>query len=342
MRISKDIAKRYILHLIKEDDGHSVQKAVDTLSIARSSVYNYRKELLDDGLIKKNDDGKYVLVTSNHIYRYENKNLSEDKIFKNDIFPLIYDLPENVIEAWRHCFTEMMNNAIEHSESPHIIVSVQRDALDTAIDIYDDGVGIFQKIHDYMLSEKGEELSLEECMGLLFAGKFTTAKDAHSGEGIFFTSHIMDDFFILSDDLVFTRDNFNERYAAYKSNYLKTYVYMQLSNTSQKTVKDVFDRFTDPDEGFYKTGIPIAHMFAGGSPVSRSEARRLGIMIGKFKEVTLDFAGVKRVGQAFVHELFVVWQRRRPQTQLHVIGANNEVDRMIRRVLTDAENESDE
>lgn len=41
--------------------------------------------------------------------------------------------------------------------------------------------------------------------------------------------------------------------------------------------------------------------------VSRSEARRLMHGLKKFKKVTLDFRGVKGVGQGFADEVFRVW-----------------------------------
>ncbi len=170
----------------------------------------------------------------------------------------------------------------------------------------------------------------------LFAGKFTTAREYHSGEGIFFTSHLMDDFFIVSDELLFTRNNFSDAYTNMASCEKGTLVYMQLFNKSQKTVKEVFDRYTNPEEGFTHTSVPIAHMFTGGSPVSRSEARRLGGMLLRFKKATLDFTGVKGIGQAFTHELFVVWQKRNPEIELNCIGMAEDVERMIRRVLVDA------
>ena len=75
------------------------------------------------------------------------------------------------------------------------------------------------------------------------------------------------------------------------------------SDGSKKTTKEVFDRFSNVDDGFIKTQIPIAHIFPYGSPVSRSEGRRLGELILKFKEVDLDFTGVEEVGQAFCHEM---------------------------------------
>lgn len=93
-----------------------------------------------------------------------------------------------------------------------------------------------------------------------------------------------------------------------------------------------FDRFSNVDDGFVKTQIPIAHFFVNGNPVSRSEARRLGELIVKFKEINLDFAGVDEVGQAFCHELFIVWQNRNPDSVLNILNACDDVERMIKRV----------
>jgi hypothetical protein len=86
------------------------------------------------------------------------------------------------------------------------------------------------------------------------------------------------------------------------------------------------------EEGFIRTHVPISHMFAYGNPISRSEARRLGQMIDPFKEITLDFSGVEEVGQAFCHELFVVWQRDHADVTLTVENAAEDVSFMIRRV----------
>ena len=95
----------------------------------------------------------------------------------------------------------------------------------------------------------------------------------------------------------------------------------------------VFNRFSNVEDGFIKTQIPIAHIFLGTGPVSHSEARRLGKSIVKFKEVELDLVNVEEVGQAFVHELFIVWKRNNPDVKLNALNACDDVDFMIRRVL---------
>jgi hypothetical protein len=52
----------------------------------------------------------------------------------------------------------------------------------------------------------------------------------------------------------------------------------------------------------------------------------------EFKEIELDFDGVKTIGQAFAHELFVVYQRSHPDVQLIPYNTSLEVQKMIYHV----------
>lgn len=334
MPANKEQIIRYMLRLIAEGDKKPVPKTLETFSgeVSQSTVYNYLSELVEKNVIVKKGSS-YELVTESHKFLYSNNgNLGEDRVFSRDIEPLLCGLPKNVLSAWRYAFTEMMNNAIEHSEATQIVVRVIIDEFKTQINILDNGMGIFKNIQRYMLEEKGEELTLKESAAFLFAGKFTTAKSLHSGEGIFFTSHLMDSFMIFSDKVIFSRDNFSDNGAELDHEKSGTLVIMSLDNHSKKTTREVFDRFSNVYDGFVKTQIPISHVFSGAGPVSRSEARRLGELISKFKEVNLDFADVEEVGQAFCHELFIVWQGRNPDVLLNVMNASDDVDFMIRRV----------
>ncbi len=328
--INKEQVKQYILSHI--NDKELVPKTIDTFKVSKSSVYNYIKELADKGIIEKNKNGAFETVKSFYKYEYSNVNLSEDKIFDRDIAQHVNMHEKNVISIWRYAFTEMMNNAIEHSRAKKIFVGVTVDSVSTSIAIYDDGIGIFNNIQDYMKRAEGKEISLEEATQLLFAGKFTTAKSMHSGEGIFFTSHLLDEFLIFSNKMTFSRTAFDDFQIEINNAFKGTAVFMLLNNHSKKTTKEVFDRFSSVEEGFIKTQIPIAHIFPNGSPVSRSEARRLGELVLKFKEIDLDFTNVEEVGQAFCHELFIVWQTRNPEKQLNVLNANQDILNMIQRV----------
>lgn len=333
MSTTKEQVLQYMLKLIAANDSKLVAKTLDAFEgvVSKSTIYNYLAELCENEIIKKKGSS-YELVNNIHLFVYKNDgSLGEDRIFERDIEAKLLNLPKNVFSAWRYAFTEMMNNAIEHSSATTINVTVFRNVLKTSIVIADNGKGIFNNIREYVKNEKNEDLTLKECAALLFAGKFTTAKSMHSGEGIFFTSHLMDSFKIISDGVVFTRNNFDDTNFETSAKDSTTVV-MELNNNSNKTTREVFNRFSDIDEGFIKTQIPIAHIFSGTGPVSRSEARRLGELIVKFKQVDLDFVNVEEVGQAFVHELFIVWQRNNPDIKLNILNACDDVDFMIRRV----------
>ncbi|MBQ9086218.1 MAG: DUF4325 domain-containing protein [Clostridia bacterium] len=327
--------KQYILKLIDAKDKDFAHKTVEYFGVSKSTVYNYVKKMCEEKILKKVEKAvpPYKIVTVIHKFHYNNNgSLGEDKIFRTDIQPLLKGYEKNVFSAWQYAFTEMMNNAIEHSKASQIMVAFSSNPLETRIVIADNGIGIFKNIQMFFKEEKNEELTLDECVSLLFAGKFTTAESCHSGEGIFFTSHLMDEFFILSDNIFFSRDNFNDATVKISGSIKSTLVSMSLNNQTKKTTKEVFDRFSDIEKGFIRTHIPISHMFAYGNPISRSEARRLGELVSDFKEITLDFSGVEEVGQAFCHELFVVWKKNNPDAILNIINACDDVNFMIQRV----------
>src|SRR5258708_34974265 len=107
----------------------------------------------------------------------------EDVVWRADVEPVIGKLPDNVRDIWSYGFTEMFNNARDHSGGTRITVWIARTAIATEILIQDDGVGIFRKIKD-SLNLLDERHALFE----LAKGKLTTDPDHHTGEGIFFTA----------------------------------------------------------------------------------------------------------------------------------------------------------
>ena len=336
--INQEKVKNYILRLLKSERNDYVKATIDAFDISKSSVYNYIKQMETDGLIEKKN-GSYALKTNCYYYFFKNDgSLGEDRVYSQFISQHI-QFKKNVNSIWNYAFTEMMNNAIEHSEAENISVGIFKNYLETRILICDDGIGIFKNIQRFMKESKNEDISLQECVSLLFAGKFTTAKQYHTGEGIFFTSHIMDEFVIYSDDNFFTRNNFeslqmeDENLHSIMNMNNGTMVRMTLSNNSKKILSEVFNTFAPVDEGFIKTNIPIAHMFSGGNPISRSEARRLLESISVFTDISLDFTGVEEIGQGFAHELFVLGKQKHPHINLRTINTCKAVEDMIRRVI---------
>ncbi len=103
--------------------------------------------------------------------------LEEDVLWRTVVFQHLSDLPENVIGIWEYGFTEMVNNAIDHSGGQNLTVEMNRDPVRTEIIVYDDGIGIFRKIADALNLQDDRHAVLE-----LAKGKLTTDPDNHTGE----------------------------------------------------------------------------------------------------------------------------------------------------------------
>lgn len=257
--------------------------------------------------------------------------LAEHEVWDRIVKPMVSTLPVNVLNIWSHAFTEMFNNAIDHSGGNQAAITILQTALSTEITISDDGVGIFKKIR--------KEFNLDDERHAIFElakGKLTTDPKNHSGEGIFFTSRMLDHFGILSGELFFTHHH------NHSSDWLLddgkpgngTSVSMALNNHSSRTTRKIFDQYSgdDGDYGFNKTVIPVELADYGADAlVSRSQAKRVLARVNQFERVVFDFQGVDSIGQAFADQIFRVYATEHPEIELTCINANEAVGRMIRR-----------
>ena len=245
------------------------------------------------------------------------------------IAPTVADLPENILTIWQYGFTEMLNNAIDHSGATQITVGIQRTALHTTMYVSDDGEGVFLKLQRVFQLYDPRESILE-----LSKGKLTTDPANHSGEGIFFTSKSMDSFAISSGDLVFKHDVGNDDILLEKSHFGSgTLVLMRLSNHSNRVLREVYDEFTSADHyDFSKTIVPVRlAKYENEGLVSRSRGKRLTLRFERFKIVILDFEGVNEIGQAFADEVFRVFQNIHPDLIMTPINMTEYVEKMVRR-----------
>lgn len=335
MAIDKQIIRKRALQLVA-DDGHRVgTHLASDFGLSRQVANGYMQALIKEGSIEAEGSTRArvyrlrILTEASHVYVREG--LQEDVVWRRDFFPLVADLPENVRDIWHYGVTEMVNNAIDHSSSVQVSVQLIRNALFADVSIVDDGEGIFLKIQRALNLFDPREAILE-----LAKGKLTTAPEQHSGEGIFFTSRVMDGFDIHSGRLHFrhyrgTRDVLEERSAEIAG----TRVSMRLDNDSDRTLRSVFDAFADAEEyTFDKTVVPVRlAQHEGEKLVSRSQAKRVAQRFERFKEVVLDFEGVAEIGQAFADELFRVFAAAHPDVRLVPMNTSDAVAQMVRRVL---------
>ena len=334
MSISKEMKqkiKTYILDKISEGAENVVKRAEEAFDISHQTAYRYLNELVKEELIVKEKRGVYLV--NFHEDKYEllrdNGDLQyEDKIYNKYFQDKVKDLPANVQSIWSYAFSEMLNNVIDHSECSKTILLVRTSRVKTEIYICDNGVGIFEKIRTAFNYSSNED-ALQE----LFKGKLTTNKEEHSGEGIFFSSRLMDEYWIFSDGLFFSHNKYNEEWMHEIEGETKgTIVYMALSNSSKKQTKDVFDEYADVDGGFTKTAVKIKNMF-DSSPVSRSQAKRLCNRLDEFEEVVVDFEDVDWMGQGFAHQLFCVFAKNNPDIRITPINMSLDVEKMYNHVV---------
>ena len=115
----------------------------EAFNISRQAVNRHIRQLIEKGIL-----GIKGSTRNPHYYRLVlGKNysldgtLKEDRVWRADIAPLLADLPNNVIDLWHYGFTEIFNNAIEHSGGNSVRITLKRTASDLSISIEDNGVG---------------------------------------------------------------------------------------------------------------------------------------------------------------------------------------------------------
>jgi len=327
--------RQFILTNIEKHSKDVATLTSQEFGITRQAVNKHiqrlvkQKAIVAKGSTKNRSYHLHPLIEWNQTYQLSSK-LEEDIVWDSDIKALMSDLPDNVRNIWFYGFTEMLNNAIDHSFGKEVVVQVQRTAIDTEIIIYDDGEGIFKKIQRELNLHDERQAVLE-----LAKGKFTTDPDRHSGQGIFFTSRMFDAFKIISGNVCFSHEFKKAEDWILESHNPQpgTAVFMKLDNNTARTAKKIFDLFSSGDDyAFTKTIVPV-HLaqYSDEKLVSRSQAKRLLSRVDKFKVVVFDFTGVETIGQAFADEIFRVFKKQHPEIEIMSLNSNKDVAQMISR-----------
>ena len=329
-----------ILNTIKKQGQVKTADIVGLTGLSRAYAQRFLKNLADEGVIVlmgKANQAHYIHPSKKGAGNAKplsvrrimtNKDLAEDKVLheikeKSAIFQ---GIAGNVSSTLDYAFTEMLNNAIEHSTSEKIDVVVMRTATDIRFMVADRGIGIFNNI----MKKKRLGTTIEAIQDLL-KGKETTEPAAHSGEGIFFTSKIADLLTIKSFEKKLVFDN------ARQDIYVKdvkpvrgTRVDFVLGLRSKKKLVDLFDKYTDESFQFSKTEVKVKLYHQDVDYVSRSQARRILTGLEKFKTIELDFKDVKTIGQAFADEVFRIWQAQHKDVKFVTKDGNENIMIMIK------------
>ena len=252
-------------------------------------------------------------------------------------FPQIAGLKEHIKSIFDFAFSEMLNNAIEHSNSRSVIVEVSITGDELWFIISDSGIGVFRNV----MRKNKLKSELEAAQDIL-KGKTTTIPKSHTGQGIFFTSKAADTFVLESFEQMMLVNNKAHNISIRKTIRSKrgTRVVFRISLNSDKHLSDVFKKYTnlkdESDYGFDKTEIRVKLYIESGINISRSQARRILHGLDKFKVILFDFDKVPMIGQAFADEIFRVFKNRHPEIELQEVNMTEAVEFMVKRAKTDA------
>ena len=294
-----------------------------------SPRWSTRGEIVQEGASRSTRYRR--LAASEHIY--ELRGLDENEVWGNEkrvvrnLDPEILEI-KNVVQILNFAFTEMVNNAIDHSRGTNVIVRWFLEPDRIAFEVEDDGVGAFTTIR--------EERNLAddfEALGDLSKGKQTTDPDRHSGLGIFFTSRMVSRFVLSAGRISWVVDNEigDVAWGWLDERRTGTLVRCEVRRDTAVTPRDVYAELSNPVTGrFDKTKIHV-DLFKehGGSFVSRTEAKAIGTRLEGFQTIELDFTGISEVGQGFADQLFRVWAKENPSSRLVAVNANPAILAMI-------------
>lgn len=344
---------RLIMQILDEKGKVRASEIVKTTGFSRAYVNRFFQSLRDEGkiiLLGKANKARYVQASRKSMIRakkdiisvhriLQNKGLSEDLVLAElkKSTGILLEIQENVSRILDYAFTEMLNNAVEHSQSKIVEVTMERGAESIRFNVIDRGVGIF----NHIMRKKNLQNEMEAIQDLL-KGKLSTAPKTHSGEGIFFTSKIADILIIKSSKKKIIFNNLlDDLFIRDIKGTAGTKITFSISLDSKRELSAVFKHSTDDSFEFSKTKVTVKLYKMGSEYISRSQARRILSGLDKFKTITLNFKGVEMIGQGFADEVFHIWKLRYPKITIIPQNTNENIRFMINRAYSRHEEQGD-
>ncbi len=333
--------KEKMLEYIKQKQIVNSKMLTEHFGISRQAIHKYLKEFIQQNLIIKEGSTRGAnyryIESAKDINRSQIKrslvlkDLEEDKVFQEvaDFLKLRRQLGRNALDIARYSFTEMLNNAIDHSHAEKCEIHADLDAYSFHFKIRDFGLGIF-----YSIFEKFNLADEYSAIGELLKGKTTTMGERHAGEGVFFTSKAGDTISFQSHKTKLIFDTQKQDVFVEENRFLKgTEVLFSLKRKTKRRLEDVFNQYAPAefDYRFDRTRVQVK-LFQQDY-VSRSEAKRLLYGLDRFKEIILDFNGVKSIGQGFADEIFRVFKSVHPDIAISTENLKPGLASMMQHVV---------
>ena len=335
-----------IRQFIEKNGSATGPQLAKRLGISRQAVSLHLRPLIASGDIFKTGStraARYFPGDAAPDTRYIKRELAlagldESPVYENLAITLNLSLlPSNVEAILHYAFTEMLNNAIDHSMSDRCTIEFSLNAAKATFTVRDAGIGVFHSIAD-KFDLPDEQTAMIE----LIKGKTTTMPEAHSGEGLFFVSRSADRFVLKSHRLQIEWDRDRDDVFVSDPRFTKgTSVHFEIRRDSRTRLEDVFTEYAPEEYDFEFQKTRVLVKLLRRNYVSRSEAKRLLHNLDKFSEIELDMQGVTNVGQGFADQIFRVFTSAYPDILIRAINTSKSVDAMIRHVREQARKRSD-
>ena len=287
-----------LAHIDKHGSATSAELA-RRLGVSRQAIHLQLRPLLDARLIVKTGStrgARYFPANNAAAPETFRSQYALEQLDESDVYARVAaalnlrrSLRSNVESIVRYAFTEMLNNAIDHSKAAHCRVEVGLDAAWLFFEVKDGGIGIYRSIATKHALPDEQAAMIE-----LIKGKTTTMPEAHSGEGIFFTCRAADRFVLRSHKIQMEWSRTPDDVFVSVPRFTKgTTVRFEIRRDSRRKLEDVFAQFAprEFDYRFEKTNVLVKLLQS--DYVSRSEAKRLLLNLDRFAQIDLDMRGVR-------------------------------------------------
>lgn len=259
------------------------------------------------------------------VRHYPLAGLAEDRPWAEHFAPAL-DLRPNVACMAQHAFTELLNNAIDHSGGSGVTVSVRQTGLHLQMLISDDGCGLFERIAQAWQIDDAQLAMLE-----LGKGGLTTQPERHLGQGLFFVARTADIFDLHANRQAFQRRRGHSGWFDVRPvDRQGTSIYVAIALDTSRTLDEVLRSHAEQGYGLHHTEVSLRLLTGTNIGLeSRAQARRVTARLDSFARAHLDFSGIDNIGPAFADELFRVFAGAHPEVQLLPRAAAPRVAAMI-------------
>ncbi len=319
VRLSLDQMTLWITAAAREHSLDLADHVVERTGASRRAALSALRRLAAAGWLSRSGSSQRPLhapgVLRQVARSYTLYGLQEDLPWQRDFAPN-FDLPRHVGRMIQHGFTELLNNAIDHSGGSSVTVSLRQTPSHVQLLVSDDGCGVFDKICSAFDIADAQHAMLE-----LSKGRLTSQPQMHTGRGLFFSAQLADVFDIHANNTAYQRRAW-EAGGWQRGRPLPrqgSSIYMAIALDTSRTLDQVMEAWSVDGSGieFDQTTVHLRLLAGPGQPLdSRAQARRVAARLPSFKRAEISFEGVEDVGHGFADELFRVFGRAHPEVEL--------------------------